>query len=254
MDKYNRDFLQAKHSFKPTVEEVINPEHTKPKLWRKIITYSGIAIGIIALFAIPAVIDLKQPRVISIIADDISDSAMTPAYIALRNSHCKSLGEHYKSGDEIVHFLFADRPEIFQELTIANQLDNLNLCKDTNPNKSEVEISKHPGTSLILLLEQIKTKIDSQRNQGDKKAVVVTITLQEIEPGSDQPKVDFNRIKMMIRNLTQDKKVVIAIIGTKGYLQNTLEAQLKDEQHVRIFPIQNIQQAVDWGMTTGRSL
>jgi hypothetical protein len=239
MERFNREFHPSKHSF--TLSDSPKPIPTKPNpSWQKILTYSGIAIGATSLMVIPAWLDFQTPKIISISADDISGSAQIATYKTLRHDHCKNRAEHYKSGEKIIHYFFADQPEINRELTIHNEIDTLNLCQETTPKPKEVDIGKHPGTSLILLLEQIHTKIQTLRAQGNNKPVVVTITLQATEPGEDQPKVDFNRIKALINAIIQDRGIV-TVTGAKGKLQNTLETSLKGSQNVRFFPRQSIQ-------------
>jgi|GEM_PF-1589749 len=247
MEKYNRNY--PFQTF-PVPKELPKSTSTQPKQGGKLLACFAGGIGLLSVMAIPAWIDFSSPRIISILADDISSSAKNPAYEKLRHEHCLSLKEQYKAGDEVVRYYFADRPEINRELTINNQLDALSMCQETTP--KDLEIGKRDGTSLILLLEQIQTKVKSLRTQGDKKPVVVTITIQDTEPGNDQPKVDFSRIQKLTNAIAQDRGVVV-IVGPKGKLQNDLETFLKGDR-VRVFPLQSIQAAVDWGMKTGRSL
>lgn len=252
MERFNREFHPSKHSFTPG--EPPKQNSAKPNsAWQKILTYSGLALGATSLMVIPVWMDFQTQKIISISADDISDSAQITAYKTLRHDHCKNRAEHYKSGDELIHYFFADQPEINRELIIHNEIDTLSLCQETTPKLKDVDIGKHPGTSLILLLEQIQTKIQTLRAQGNNKPVVITITLQATEPGEDQPQVDFNRIKTLINAIAQDRGVV-TVIGAKGKLQNTLETSLKGSKNVRLFPRQSIQQAIDWSFKTGRSL
>jgi hypothetical protein len=252
MERFNRQFHPSKHSLTPGEPPQQNSAKSN-SAWQKILIYSGLAIGATSLMVIPVWMEIQTPRIISISADDISGSAQVAAYKSLRHDHCKNRAEYYKSGDELIHYFFADQPEIDRKLTINNQIDTLSLCKETTPKFQEVDIGKQSGTFLILLLEQIHTEIQTLRTQGNKKPVVVTITIQATEPGEDQPKVDFNRIKELVNAIVKDRGV-IALIGAKGKFQNILETSLKGSQNVRVFPIQSNQQAIDWSFKTGRSL
>ncbi|CAD5990390.1 hypothetical protein PCC9214_05784 [Planktothrix tepida] len=216
-------------------------------LWWKSPLILGAILAGISIIGITLWIEYTTQRVIHIRADDSSDSA--EKYGEQRQQHCQASVHHYKPGDVAITIPFADRPVTTKNISIGNSLSLVGQCKDTQrPIKSE-----QLGTSLVLLLERIQGVVQKQRSRQNLNPVVVTITIQDAEPGQNQPKLDLNRVKELVYSITANKGAVAFMVEDEE-LQNQLDNQLSSEGDIQVCSFKNISDCVNWGFETGRNL
>ena len=219
---------------------------TSQPWWKSPIIMGSLLLGVSVVGA-TLLIEFTTQRVIHIRADDSSDSAQR--YGEQRQEHCQASIQHYKPGDLAITIPFAERPVTTKNISIGNSLSLVGQCQDTQrPIKS-----KQLGTSLVLLLERIQGVVQKQRGRHNLNPLVVTITIQDAEPGQNQQKLDWNRVKELVHSITADKGVVAFMVEDEE-LQNQLENQLTSEGDVQVCSFKNVSDCVNWGFETGRNL
>lgn len=218
-----------------------------PPWFKSPLILSLICLGLV-IFATPLVIDFKTERVIHIRADDFSDSAQ--GYAEERQKHCQGSAREYKWNDVMIVMPFADRPETTEHIPILNSLSLLGQCQE----KKRAIANQHPGTSLILLLERIQQAIDKERNSNNAHPIVVTITIQDDEPGPLQPDPDdIKHIQTLVDRLTENRGA-IAFMVEDPTLRSQLDRDLGNESQVEICDFQSIDRCVNWAFKTARQL
>lgn len=228
-----------------TMSPTSTTESSQP-WWKSPIFLGSIFLGVSVVGAI-LFIEFTTQRVIHIRADDSSDSA--ERYGEQRQQHCQASIQHYKPGDVAITIPFADRPVTTKNISIGNSLSLVGQCKDTQRPIN----TRQPGTSLVLLLERIQGVVQKQRSRHNLNPIVVTITIQDAEPGQNQPKLDWNRVKELVHSITADKGAVAFMVQDEE-LQNQLEKQLTSEGDVQVCSFKNVSDCVNWGFETGRNL
>lgn len=220
------------------------PPQTGNPWWRSLPIVGALLLGVGVLGATLAV-EFTTQRVIHIRADDSSDSAV--GYTALRQQHCQASVQHYKPGDIAIAISFADRPVTTQNISIFNSFSLLGTCSDTK----RAIANKQPGTSLILLLERIQSAVEKQRARNNLNPVVATVTLQDAEPGPNQPALDFDRVRKLVSSITQNGGA-IALMVENEELQNQLDTKLAEDGNVQICSFTGATECVNWAFETGR--
>lgn len=159
---------------------------TKPAspAWRHSLVWL-ILLGGIGLFGSFMLHDFWTTRVNSIRAEDVSESAKKN--VEQQKRHCLASSKILKQGDSIMVMPFADQAEVTDEHKVESLL-NFGNCN--NIEKTSVE--KQPETSLRNAFNFILTRIKASRIKGDKNPFVITISLEDAEPGSGQPNLDKN--------------------------------------------------------------
>jgi hypothetical protein len=237
-----------------------HPNKLHKKSWRDYLVFGGLAFAAFAGLIIYIFLENGTPKVISIAADDISLSAKDAGFSSIWNEHCQVRTERYIGGDDLIYYLFADQPEKIDERTISTELDKLAVCHKFDPKNMEVEIDKQKtkleigkkdGTCLICLLKTIQSEIRRRRGQGDKRAVIVSITLQAAEPSTGQSSVNFDQVKKLVSDLTRDRGVV-SIVGTQGQLHSQLERS--GGNRLKICFVQNTTTCFNEAFDTARKL
>ncbi len=244
----------ARRSYTPRDSKAAHPGSSNiDKPWWKYPQYWAVGIIGTGFLTVPVFIDSKITRVISIQANDISQSAQSLPILQQQN--CEARAKQLKSGDKMVDVEFADRPEMIRDTEVNNTLLLLGECKPTKPDPKQPPsgVGKQPGTSPILLLDRVQTVIEEKRAKGLNNPVVVTIALQAAEPGPGQPKLDFNRIQEQVETITADKGVVV-ILGPNGQLQADLHSKLKGNPNAKVCTFKDIAKCVDWSFERGRQL
>ncbi len=109
----------------------------------------------------------------------------------------------------MITMLFADRPETTQAISVLNSLSLLGQCQE----KQRAIANQHPGTSLILLLERIQQAITKERRRHHFHPIVVTITMQDDEPGLLQPNPDnVQQIQSLVRDITENRGAIAFMV------------------------------------------
>jgi hypothetical protein len=240
----------AKQSTQQTNDqELTEPASNSPSSVRSWSLFAVVASAIALISAGMIVGSLKTHNIIHIRSDDVSASA--EPYTILRQHHCQLSSEHYQPGDMVVDLLFADHSEIAHDITVSNGLSLLGHCNDL---KIPPSVGQQRGTSLILALKYIQTIIANKRALGNTNPIVVTITLQATEPGSNQPDPhDFKTLRNLVQAIVNDRGV-LTIIGTTGQLQNDLSTHLQGLPNQRTCPVSSLNECVKWAFETGRKL
>jgi hypothetical protein len=232
----------------------------REKSWRDYLVVGGLVVASLSGLIIYTLLEDSTPKVLSIAADDISLSAKDAGFPAIWSEHCQVRTERYIGGDDLVYYFFADQPFQVDQRLISTGLDKLAVCPKVKPKDMEIEVDKRKikleigkkdGTCLTCLLETIQSEIRRRRDQGDTRAVIGTITLQAAEPGAGQSSVDFDRVKKLISDITNDRGV-IAIIGTKGQLHSQLETL--SGNRLRVCFVQNATSCLNEAFNTVRKL
>ncbi|MGK7872514.1 MAG: hypothetical protein AB4426_04150 [Xenococcaceae cyanobacterium] len=225
-------------------------DDTKP--WYKsigVLAASSVGVGILGYSVLAAI---NAQAVTHYILDDYSKSALP--LVAERQEHCLASRHHYEPGDSRVEIQFADSPEAVSEEYIDNLTTSLPNCEGLE--FPEADIGKVEGTSPSAALEYVLDLIEASRTKGDLNPVVITMILQEAEPGPDQPVLDeegLARLKTLVQGISSEGGA-ISIIGPKGKLQRQLQSHLKTEPNVKICPFNGVADCVDWTFKKGRSL
>jgi hypothetical protein len=221
------------------------PTQTHKAWFKSPLILSAILLGL-GVVGATLFVEFTTQRIIHIRADDNSDSAET--YTAQRQQHCQASIQHYKPGDVAISMSFADRPLTTQNISISNSLSLLGQCKD--PKRAIA--NKHPGTSLILLLDRIQNTIQKQRIRHNLNPVVVTITIQDDEPGPNQPNPkDIQRIKSVVHNITENNGAIAFMVEDES-LKNQLETNLTSEGKVQICDFKDISNCVNLALESAR--
>jgi hypothetical protein len=231
-------------SFNGTAPRTVS---TPPSIaWWKSPAILGAGLLGIGILGTTLFIEFTTQRVTHVRADDRSDSGEN--YALQRQQHCQASSHNYKSGDTLINVPFADRAVVSRHLNIFNSLAVLGECQNTDrPIKS-----KQPGTSLMRLLERIQTTVKEQRAQHNLNPVVATILIDDAEPGKNQPTLDLNKVKTLVKDITSDRGA-IAIMVHSEELHDQLEPLLSDER-TRVCSFNDVNSCVDWAFETGRKL
>jgi hypothetical protein len=232
-------YYQPKTYSPPTPNQPNEPWFKSPI----ILSASILGLGVVGATLF---VELTTQRIIHIRADDNSDSAET--YTAERQQHCQASIQHYKPNDVAITIPFADRPVTTESISIFNSLSLLGKCQD-----SQREIHNNvAGTSLILLLDRIETTVKKQRARNNLNPVVVTIAIQDDEPGQNQPNPeDIQRVKTLVHNITQDQGAIAFMVEDEA-LKNQLDTNLATEGNVQICDFKDIANCVNWAFETAR--
>lgn len=231
------------------IDKGITTNHSSGFSWLKNPGTWGAIIVLTGLTVLSITTDINTQRVNAFRADDVSGSAKK--YPLLHQDHCQVQAQQLKQGDDQTALQFANRAEVISRKSVDNPLVFQQQCQKTKtpsglPNPTFTE----KGTSLILVLERIDTTLQTLRDEGNHNPAVVTLTLHAAEPGPDQPPLDFQRVRTLVQNITQEGGSV-AIMGPTGNLQQQLETHLQG-LNVRVFPAANIEQGVNWAFEIGR--
>ena len=241
MSRYYHPTRHTRSSLQPTAA----PTQTNTIWFKSPAILLAILLGVGAVGA-TLLVEFTTQHVIHVRADDSSDSAKN--YTEQRQQHCQASVQHYKPGDTAINIAFADRPVTTQHISILNSLSVLGQCQNT---KAPIS-NKQPGTSLILLLERIQNVVKKERDRKNDNPVVVTVEIQDSEPGPNQPNPkDIQRVKTLVRSIMSGGGA-LAIAVEDEALRNQLDTALTDEVNVQISAFNNITSSVDWAFTTGR--
>ncbi len=212
--------------------------------WKSPLVLAAVSAGVLVV-GMMLVSELTAQRVIHVRADDSSDSAAS--YAAVKQAHCQASVQHYKPGDTAIAFSFADRPVTTQNISIANSLTLLGACKNSQPPMSK----KQPGTSLILLLERIQSVVQKQRARHNLNPLVVTITIQDAEPGPNQPQLDLDKVKELVNDIIADGGSLALMVEDED-LQSQLDMKLAEDGNVEVCSFQDVNQCVNLAFEMGR--
>jgi hypothetical protein len=227
------------------------PNLVQPQPWWKSKILVACLIVAAGILFVPWLKILLTSSVIHYAADDNSESAI--GNLDLRKVHCQTANNEYKDGDIKNQISFAHKPEVVLQQEISNTL-SLGKCSEF-PGHSK-EITRYPGTSLIVLLEYINTLIKSDRAKGKKLPIAVTITLQAAEDGPGLPKMNefgFLKIQKLVEEI-QRQHGVIAIVGPTGSLQQNLNTYLSNYSNVTICTATDIDKCISHTFSTARNL
>ncbi|MEL6441379.1 MAG: hypothetical protein AAFQ80_19265 [Cyanobacteria bacterium J06621_8] len=205
-----------------------------------------------SLISVPIVLDYSVSRVIHFMVDDVSLSAAEQKQ-SLRIEHCQASFQNYKEGDFQVQVVFADQPEMLREKKVTNVL-MLGNCNDVIA--TGITVGQQRGTSLILVLEYIDDLIKSYRFKGSSEPIVVTISIDEAEPGPGQPLMDRNgllRVKSLLESIAQENGVV-TIIGPTQELQRDLQKQSIELTNTKICTSNDVTDCVKSSFRSARQL
>lgn len=198
-------------------------------LWKNPLTWAlvGIAAGILV---IPKILEDNVTKVIAIHASDVSDSGIAHPELPLQV--CKSRAENLKTGDLAIDLQFSDRAEAISDKLIRQDTDFNGLCAGITTVKNRPNtLSRERGTSPITVIDRITNAVVTQRRKNNHYPIVVTIWLDEAEPIPGQPPYDYDYFQKQVEKITNDRGKV-AIIGTKGELQEKLEKRLGQNSSV----------------------
>lgn len=247
--------LNNKRFTKPSNQEVSSHQHSlnslPPPWWQ---SWQVILAGTLgaSLISIPMVLDFSASRVIHFMVDDVSRSA-TEQKQALRIEHCQASFQNYREGDYQIQVVFADQPEMLREKKVTNIL-MLGNCNDAI--STGTTVGQQKGTSLILVLQYLDELIKSYRFKGSDEPIVVTISIDEAEPGPGQPLMDRNgllRVKSLLESITQENGVV-TIIGPTQELQRELQKQSIELNGTKICTFNDVTDCVKSSFRSARQL
>ncbi|PSB00867.1 hypothetical protein [Merismopedia glauca] len=210
---------------------------------------AGMAsVSLIAL-SIPVIWQAQQPSILHINAIDISDSAKNHQP-ELAKQVCQTGSEYRQSGDRLVTIFFAHRAEIVSTQDINGQLDSLAACQRSLEFKSS-DTTKYPGTDFMAPLAESLLVIKQPQNRS--RPVVITMTLHQAEAGPGIAKLDWDKARQLVRQITSDRGILV-IIGPTGELQTQLMQHLAELPHVLICPAQGGTDCVRQAFSQGRYL
>ncbi|PSB00871.1 hypothetical protein [Merismopedia glauca] len=218
------------------------PEEATQSRW-KYWQISLLLVVITVFFGSFYLMQLTAPKVTHIRADDNSSSAKR--FQKQRLQHCQASVRHYQWGYREITINFADRAVVNRNVGISNPLSTLGQCRDT----SDTISNKNPGTSLMLLLDEIKFVVQKERLTNPQNPVVITITIQDAEAGTNQPKLDFVRVKETVTNLIGERDAIAFMVEDET-LKKRLEREFVSQQNVRVCPLKDVEQCVDWAFDT----
>jgi hypothetical protein len=231
--------------YQPKTHRPPTPTQTHANWFKSPAILSAIVLGV-GVIGTTLFVEFTTQRVIHIRADDNSDSAQN--YHTQRKEHCQGSIQHYKPGDVAIDMPFADRAATTQHISIFNSLSLLGNCQNS---AREIQ-NKVPGTSLILLLERIESTRQKERDRHNYNPLVVTIAIQDDEPGPNQPNPeDMNRVKTLVHNITQDQGAIAFMVEDEA-LKNQLDTNLATEGNVQICDFKDIANCVNWAFETAR--
>jgi len=214
--------------------------------WKSPLILGSIIAGI-GIIGSTLWIEYTTQRVIHIRADDSSDSA--EKYSLERQQHCRASIQQYKPGDIAITTAFADRPITTQNISIFNSLSVLSQC-----NKAQRPIkNQQPGTSLILLLEDVNRLIKKERDRQNYNPVVVTITLQDTEPGPNQPSPDDQRLQELVHQITAYQGTIMLMVENPT-VNHQLQTVLSNETSAEICSFTDISNCVNKAFEVARKL
>lgn len=224
----------------------LDSQPTKP-FWKWLPLIAASGIGTLSIGAV-LLVQLLTPSIFYLIAKDHSASAHLLA--ELHEKLCKNSVMALKFNDTIVSVSFADRTEVVNDQKIPNNLALLGQCQPEAQTQPE-SLGKSPGTSLMRLSDRLVRIVERHRKQGNDQPIAVVITLQEAEPGADQPALDWQHLHNQFQKIT-DNRGIVTIIGPTGQLQEDLEQHLDGLVH--LCPIANAQSCLEQTITDARKL
>jgi hypothetical protein len=223
------------------------PSPVQNLAWWKSPLILGSIIAGIGIIGSTLWIEYTTQRVIHIRADDSSDSA--EKYSLERQQHCRASIQQYKPGDIAITTAFADRPITTQNISIFNSLSVLSQC-----NKAQRPIkNQQPGTSLILLLEDVNRLIKKERDRQNYNPVVVTITLQDTEPVPNQPQPDDQQLQELVHQITAHQGTIMFMVEDPN-LSSQLQTVLSNETYAEICSFTDISNCVNKAFEVARKL
>lgn len=224
------------------------PSASTPNLpwWKSPLILAAILAGI-SIIGATLWIEYTTQRVIHIRADDSSDSA--EKYSLERQQHCRASIQQYKPGDVAITTAFADRPITTQNISIFNSLSVLGQCN----NAQRPIHNQQPGTSLILLLDQVDKLIQKERDRNNSNPVAVTITLQDTEPGPNQPPADDQRLQELVHRITKNQGTILFMVENPN-LNSQLQTLLSNEPYVEFCSFNEISNCVHKAFEVARQL
>ena len=213
----------------------------------------GAVVSAVGIVVTPALLSHRQPRVISIYANDLSKSALSDIHVA--QQHCSAAARLLKKGDYAVSIGFADRAEV-TEASVVNDEEieaRPNKCNEISRDRIPPTLGKQQGTNLVALLEEVETQLKSQRTRGNQNPGVITIWLQNAEPRHRGTVLDLKRVRSQLQQITDDHST-IAIFGPTGQLHSDLEKAIQDNPRVELCPIRNSETCIKQAFGRGRKL
>lgn len=223
-----------------------HPTQNSVPWWQSPVILGAILLGV-GILGVTLLIDFTTQRVIHIRADDSSDSAVS--YAAQRLQHCQASSQQYKPGDTAITIPFADRAVTTHNISIFNSLSLIGQCKDI----SRPINNKQPGTALIGALERIQSVVQKERARNNFNPVVVSITIQDAEPGFSQSQLDMERVKALVHTLTSDRGAIAFMVEDEK-LQSQLDEKLTSEGKVQVCSLNDVTNCVNKAFETGRKL
>lgn len=239
-----------KYIYSNNSESEFDENTSELAVWRHPLVISAITATFL-IFGTFLFLDYRTVRVNYIRADDVSESAKKNS--DQRTQHCSSGSQNLKQGDSLTTIAFADRPEIIDDKKI-NVLQNFGHCRESILNKTSV--GKQNGTSLYNVLDFTLTLIKAKRLKGDQNPFVVSISLEDAEPGPNQPRLGkkgFVKIDSLIKSII-NQNASVAIIGTKSILQTSLHKNSGSDSRLQICTATNTKHCVDEAFQEARQI
>ncbi|MCY7274293.1 MAG: hypothetical protein LH702_11270 [Phormidesmis sp. CAN_BIN44] len=194
---------------------------------------------------------LLNQHVISIQANDLSKSALND--IKTAQQHCKVATGSLKEKDYAISIWFADRPEQRWAELVDDGATLLKKCDAIRRDRISPSVGKQLGTDPIALLDKIQNQLKSQRTRGNKNPGVITIWLQNAEPRLRGTRLDFNRVRSQLQQITNDRSTVV-IFGPTGELQSDLELAVQGIPRVELCPIESFEPCIKQAFNKARHL
>ncbi len=226
------------------------PEPPKASPLQKFVMVSAV-LSAVAMVGIPTLLSQQQPRVISIVANDLSASALPDITVA--RQHCQIAARLLKERDFVVSIEFADRPEVTQAAIVEDVADPLKKCDAIRRDGISPTLGKQRGTDLIALLSEAHLQLKLQRTRGNQYPGVITIWLQNAEPRPGQAALDLKRVQLQIQQITQARSMIV-IFGPTGQLRKDLETAIQTNPQVLLCPIASSENCIKEAFDKGRKL
>ena len=160
----------------------------------------------------------------------INDNSQSIQRLAKQSSRvCEWIKDKLVDRDLLTRFSFADESVITGDAPYDENRTTLDCNKITT---KPAGIGKKDGTDIIGVLQKVKLQEARLRAEGNKRPVLLFITIDAAEPKRGEKVFDPKVVKQLLQEITKNGYVVI--IGSEVQLQNVLNKELVDMPRVKL--------------------